>query len=185
MEMKKMLSSKSMKLLTLLLTSMLIATVSASVYYSLSLQSTVTVGAPVVKFVTATDYPSGSALTDSWVRLNLKSYPNATLTYERAINISNTAAASKTFRLTPSDPTGDPSSNWDYVKFLVYNNAIPGVLQGELDYTGGVSWTNTGQTSLMTIGAGAEWTIKVITKSPSGATQSAVCNILISVDVTE
>jgi len=185
MEIRKALFRKEMKLVTLLLTSLLIASASASIYYSISLQSTTTVGAPVVKFVTASDFPTGSNLTDSWVRLKLKSYPNATLTYERAVNISNTGGSDKTFRLTPSTPTGDSSSNWDYIKFIVYNNAIPGVVQGSLNYTGGGSWGNTGQTGLMTIGTGVQWTIRVITRSPSTANLNAVCNIVISVDVTE
>jgi hypothetical protein len=184
MEIRKLLVRKEMKLLTLLLTSLLIATASASVYYSLTLQSKTTVSSPAVKFVTATDFPGpGGDLQDSWVRLNVKSYPNVTLTYERAVNISNTDSASRQIRLTPGTPTGDAASNWDYIKFLVYNDAIPGVMQGFLNYTGGGSWTNTGQTSWMTIDNGVEWTIRVITKSPSSATLTAVCNIVVSLDV--
>jgi len=183
-EIKKILFRKEMKLLTLLMTSLLIATASASVYYSLSMQSKTTVNAPVVKFVTASDFPGpGGDLQDSWVRLNLKSYPNVTLTYERAVNISNTDTANRQIRLTPGTPTGDASTNWEYIRFLVYDNALPGVMQGSLNYTGGGSWTNTGQTSWMTIGNGVEWTIRVITRSPSTATQNAVCNIVISLDV--
>jgi len=186
MQLKRIVLKKEMKLLGLLLTSLLIASASAAVYYSLSLESRTIVSSPVVKFVTASDFPGpGGDLTDSWVRLNLKSYPNATLTYDRAVNISNTDSVSHNFRLTPGTPSGDGSSNWEYIKFLVYDNAIPGVLQGSLNYTGGGSWTNTGQTGWMTIGNGAEWTIKVITRSPSGATLNAVCNIVISVDVEQ
>jgi len=182
MDIRKIPFKKSMKFLTLLLTSMIIVTASATVYYSLSLESEVTVGAPVVKFVTAEDFTGD--LTDSWVRLNLKSYPNTTLTYEKAINISNTDGSNgHTFWLTPGDPTGDSSSNWGFINYTVYNNA--GAVQDTLNYTGGASWSNTGQTSQMTIGASEEWTIRVVTKSPSTAINGAVCNIVISVDVNE
>lgn len=186
MQIKRIVLKKEMKLLGLILTSLLIASASAAVYYSLSLESRTTVSSPVVKFVTASDFPGPPGdLTDNWVRLNLKSYPNATLTYDRAVNISNTDSVSHNFRLTPGTPTGDSSSNWDYIKFEVYDNAVPGVLQDSLEYDGGVSWTNTGQTSWMTIGSGVQWTIKVITMSPSGATLNAVCNIVISVEVEQ
>jgi len=184
MEIKRIPFRKYMKFLTLLLTSMLIATASASVYYSLSLQSRVAVSTPKVKFKTADDFVGN--LTDTWVRLYLKSYPNATLTYERAVNLTNTGSTSAEFRLTPSDPTGDPASNWDFINFTVLDNSIPGQVKGTLNYTVvSGNWQNSGQTGLMTIDAGKEWTIKVITKSPSTATPGKVCNIVISVDVTE
>jgi len=184
MEIKRVLFRKETKLVTLLLTSLLIASVSASVYYSLSLEGRVEVSAPKVKLVTASDFVGN--LTDSWVRLYLKSYPNATLTYERAVNISNTGGTNATFRLTPSDPTGSPAANWTFVNFTVYDNSIPGQVKGTLNYTvSGGNWQNSGQTGTMTIGAGVEWTIRVKTRSPSGATLGAVCKIVISIDVNE
>lgn len=56
MEIRKIQFKKSMKFLTLLLTSMLIATASATVYFELILKSKVTTTAvPAVQFVSGND----------------------------------------------------------------------------------------------------------------------------------
>ena len=74
MELRKIVSRKAIKLLTLLLTAMLIATASAAVYYSMITQPAVTVSSAPVIFVSGSDWPSGSSLgtNATWASLALK-----------------------------------------------------------------------------------------------------------------
>jgi len=180
------------KFLTLLLTAMLIATASAAVYYSLSMQPQVTVSTPAIRFESGTDTPANSNVTDAWCFLNLKSYPNATLTYDDAVNISNTDISNAhSFKLKHSSVTPTNGSvtvgNWSYIKFIIYDeNATQ---KASLNYTvSGNNWIlepASGETSLLSIPANKDWTVKVITLSPATATVGQVCNIQISVDVNE
>ena len=192
MELKGILSRKPVKFLTLLLTAMLIASASAAVYYSLSMQPQVTVSTPTIRFESGTDTPANSSVTDAWCMLNLKSYPNATLTYDDAVNISNTDLNSAhSFKLKHSSVTPANGSatvgNWSYIKFVIYDEN--GTQMASLNYT--VSSTDwilepvNGETSSLNIPADKDWTVKVITLSPATATIGQVCNIEISVDVTE
>lgn len=184
---------KSTKFLTLLLTAILIATANAAIFYSLTMQPQVTVSLPVLKFDTAPDEPSGSDVQDAWCRLNAKSYPNATLTYEKAVYINNTdGSGSHTFKLvhTTITPTNGSASvgNWTSIKFLLYNST--GAYKGSLNYTvTGNDWILqpiSGETSVFTVEASEVWWIRLETRSHEDATTSVeTCKIEISVDVTE
>jgi len=190
-ELKGTLSKKPVKFLTLLLTAMLIATASAAVYYSLSMQPQVTVSTPAIRFESGTDTPANSNVTDAWCFLNLKSYPNATLTYEDVINISNTDSNAHSFQLKYSSITPANGSatvgNWSYIKFIIYDET--GTQRASLNYTvSGNNWIlapASGETSSLSIPANKDWRVKVITLSPATATVSQVCSIKISVDVNE
>jgi len=188
-EIKKILFRKEMKLITLLLTSLLIATASASVYYSLTWQPRVTTVALIVKFVSGAD--SGNAtVNDSWARLYLKSYPNATLTYEKGLNISNTdtLAAHRVslehVSITPTEPNWD-IGNFTRIKF--YLIAKNGTVATTFEYTtnGGNNWNEPAQTSYYWIPASEEWTLKIETLSPANAVAGKQANIQIALDVRE
>jgi hypothetical protein len=189
MELRKVAFRRPLKLLTLLLASMLIATASAAIYYSLTMQSQVTVSTPVVKFSSAPDEPSGSTVYDAWCSLTAKSYPNATLTYEKAVYINNTGTANS-FRLrhvsiTPDNGTSDVG-NWTSIRFLVYNSS--GYVFS-LNYTvDGTDWIvepSSGETWYYSIPASTVWWVRLETRSPATATVGKVCNIEIAVDVEE
>jgi len=191
MEMRKMLSSKSMIILTLLLT-LLIGSVCAAVYYSMIMQSTVTVSGAKIIFVAGADYPSGSSMgtNSTWVRLALKAYPNATLIYDKPLNVSNTdAGASHQFRLRHVSilpASGSVSvSNFTFINFVVKNTV--GTPQGSFNYTvpSGDTWSTPSPTSYFTLPASTQWVIYVETKAKAGANTNIVANIQISVDVQE
>jgi hypothetical protein len=180
---------KSSKFLILLLTSILVGTANAAIFYSLTMQPQVTVSTPVIKFDSAPDEPSGSTVNDAWCCLTAKSYPNATLTYEKAVYLNNTDGTnSHSFRLryvsiTPANGTADVA-NWNSIKFLVYNST--GYVCS-LNFT--VSSNNwmlapsSGQTSYYSIPNSTVWWIRLETLSPATATEGKVCNIQIAVDV--
>jgi len=188
MVLKKIPFRKSLKALTLLLTSMLIATASAAVYYSITMEPKVTTTALFVKFVSAGDTPGGSTVNDAWCRLLLKSYPNATLTYEQAVNISNTDSGAHSVRLrhiniSPSSGSSDVG-NFTRIKFYLLNEN--GVEQTTFEYTTtGNSWNTPATTSYYSIPGNTKWIIKAETLSPAGASIGIECNIQIAVDVQE
>jgi len=191
MDVRKIRYKRFLKLLTLLVTSMFIATASATIYYSLTMEPRVTVSTPVVKFDSASDEPSGSTVNDAWCRLTAKSYPNATLTYEKAVYINNTDSGSAhSIRLshvsiTPANGTSDVG-NWTSIKFLVYNS---GGYVFSLNYTvSGTDWIlqpSGGETSYYSVPASTAWWIRLETLSPATATAGKICDIEIAVDVQE
>ncbi len=189
MEIKKILSSKSMKLLTLLLTSMLIASASAAVYYSLTWQPRVTVqGAPAVSFTNGDDTPVGSTVNSAWARLLFKSYPNATLTYDEGMNISNTDSVSHQIRLrhlsiTPA--SGNMAvSNFTTIRFTLI--AKNGTTATTFQYTtSGDTWNTPATTNYYIIPASQEWTLKVETLSPAAATAGTEANLQMALDILE
>jgi hypothetical protein len=187
-----MAKRKSLDLIVLLLISVLVVTASAAIYYSLSLEPEVMVSTPAIRFESGTDTPGSSNVTDAWCLLRLKSYPNATLTYDDALNISNTDTNNEhSFKLKHSSVTPDNGTvtvgNWSYIKFIIYDEN--GTQKASLNYTvSGNNWTlapASGETSQLTIPADKDWTVKAITLSPATATEGQVCKIKISVDVNE
>jgi len=191
MKIRNIKFKKSTKFLTLLLTSMLIATANAVIFYSITMQPQVMVSTPALKFSTAPDEPSGSTVNDAWCRLTAKSYPNATLTYEKAVYINNTDNENAhSFRLrhvsiTPASGTSGVG-NWTSIKFLVYNSS--GYVFS-LNYTvSGTNWIlepSGGETSYYSIPLSTGWWIRLETLSPATATTGNVCEIQIEVDVQE
>jgi hypothetical protein len=188
-ELRKIPFKKSMKLLTLLLTSMLIATASAAVYYSLTAEPQVTVTGLTVKFTNGTDTSTGSTVYDTWCRLALKSYPNATLTYDEAVNLTNTDgsnAHSVQLRHVSITPDGSSYVGGNFTSMTFYLIDENGTQQTSFAYTNnGTDWTTPSATGYYSIPAGEDWAIKVETLSPAGATVGTVCNIEIAVDVQE
>jgi len=187
MEIRKLLYRKETKLVTLLLTSMLIASASAAVYYGMYARSTATVAPAAVTFTSGGDssgvYTPGTNAT--YASLTLSAYPNVTLYYEQAVNIS--ASANKEVRLrhvdiSPGD--GDPSvSNFTSVVFkLIKTN---GDVAGTLTYTvSGDDWTEpSAPTTYAAITSGEEWAIRVEITAAAGANTGKSVTVTIAVDV--
>ncbi|NWF97259.1 MAG: hypothetical protein HXY34_14065 [Candidatus Thorarchaeota archaeon] len=124
----------------------------------------------------------------TWVSLALKAYPNATLTYEQPLNVSNTDSVSHTFRLrhvsiTPA--SGQPEiGNFTFINFIVMDTA--GVSQASFNYTiTGTTWNTPSPTSYLTLPGSTQWIIYVETKATAGANSDIVANLQIAVDVQE
>jgi len=187
MEIKKIQFRKSMKFLTLLLTSMLIATASASIYYTMLMQSKATIAVAAVYFTNGGDssgiYTPGT--NNTYASLSISAYPNVTMTYEQAVNITATAAKEVRLRhisISPDDD--DPSvSNFTSVVFRLINST--GSVKGTLTYTtSGDVWSEpTTPTDYEAIGAGEKWTIKIELKAAPGAWIGVSTTIVIAVDV--
>ena len=189
MELRKIPFRRPLKLLFLLLTSMLIATASAAVYYSLVMQPSVTISAAVVAFKEGSDWDGSWSMgtNNTWCRLALKAYPNATLTYDEPLNLTNTGAP-VTIRLRTvsiSLASGNPQvSNFTFINFTLHDET--GVIKGSLNYT--TSGTDTWSTPSMgftAMDASDEWYIAIQTKAAAGAEANIVADIEIAVDVQE
>jgi len=186
MKLRDVSSKKPVKFLALLLTAMFIATASAAVYYAMLMQSKATVATAPVYFSTGND--SSGILTlgtnDTYASLSLSAYPNVTLYYDQAVNLTATAAKQIQLRhvsISPGD--GDPSvSNFTSVVFTLMN--ATGSVKGTLTYTtSGNQWTEPTTTGYVAIGATEEWTIKVEIKAAAGAKTGVSTTIVIAVDV--
>ena len=191
MTIKKTLVRKETTLIVVLLASMLVATAIAAIYYSLTMQPDVTVTPATVRFVQGADWPTGSTMgaNSTWVRLAIKAYPNATLIYDKPLNISNTDVSnSHQFRLRHVSITpvsGNVQvSNFTFIRFVVRNSA--GVSQASFNYTtSGDAWTTPSTTSYLTLPANTQWAVYVETKATSYANTNIVAQIQIAVDVQE
>ncbi len=185
---------KSVKMLILTLLSIMVVSVSAATYFTLVMEPRVGTADAVIQFVAGDDSSNAGATgytTDgTWVRFTgIKAYPNATLTYEEAINVSNTDgsnAYSVRFRpgsITNLNGTGT-SANFTKIAFvLIAQNGT--TIISTFNYTGGVSWTPPSTTGYVSIPASEEWTIRIETIAVSGALADVMVEIDIYIDVQE
>lgn len=186
MNLKGLPAKKSMKFFTLLLTAILIASVSAGTYLSLTMTSTVSVYQSNVYFVEGSDNNTAGAVlaldnTNTTATITgLRAYPNATFTYENVTLVRNNATSGTTqIRLAPDvNPSANPE-DFEYVKFM-----LNGTSARWLNFTSnGSAWSNTGTTTWITIPTSTQWPVAIVTKATAGATVSDSVTITIKVDV--
>lgn len=189
MDVRKIRYKRPLKLLTLLLSSMIIATASATVYYSLIMQPSVTITAAVVGFEEGGDWDASWSMgtNDTWCRLALKAYPNATLTYDEPLNLTNTGTAVtirlRTVSISPASGN-DQVSNFTFINFTLHDET--GVIKGSLNYTtSGTDAWSTPSMDFTAMDASDEWYIAIQTKAAAGAEADIKADIVIAVDVQE
>jgi len=176
-----MANRKSLDLIVLLLISMLIITASAVIYFSLGMTSTVTTVAPNVVFVYGADNgTAGVTITDGTVAtlVNLTAYPGIVCTYTDPLRVRNNGSVACSIKLVHKSVSG-PYANFDSINFTL----MDGTVNDTLTYTGGASWGEPTETTLLSIGVGVEWSIKVETKAMTGATAGDAATIVIEVYV--
>jgi len=186
MNWKELPAKKTMKLLTLLLTSLLIASVSAAVYYSMVMEPTVTIYTAAVIFEAGADDSSNACNvtvdTDpTYVSLALKAYPNVTLTYTEPLNISNTDNSAHNVYLSHVSITPDGTAdvaNFTFINFTLNSQ--------DFDYTvSGNNWQTPSDMSPQSLPASTEWIVTIETRAAAGATAGIDVTIVIEVDVQE
>jgi hypothetical protein len=191
MEIRKMLARKDVKLMTLLLSSLLIASASAAMYYSLTASSTIEVYASYVVFYVGSDNATKglvvkfNSVNTTATLTGLRAYPNATFTYTDPVRVRNKGALTAQLRLSPDvNPSTNPE-DFEYVKFLL--NATNSGDRKWLNYTSnGVSWTSpSGSTTWTTTGitGSSSWPIVIYTKANANGVASEQVTISIKVDV--
>jgi len=187
-ELRKLTLGKPAKLLVLLVASMLIATASAAVYYSMIVQPTMTIGVPPVTFTQGNDWSGILSLgtNSTWAGLALKAYPNVTWTYEQVLNVSNADTVGHDFRLchtsiTPASGSSDVG-NFTFINFCVKD--ANGVVQTTFNYTtSGYTWTVPSTTAYVPLPAETQWIICIETRGAAGATSDISASIGITLDI--
>jgi len=175
---------KSLKFVTLLISALLIATVSATAYTTMYMKATpITVQASEVKFTDGNDTESaGGTINPTGTEVTFGSMtvaPNATKTYTQAVNITNSGSEHNVTLLTDS-VTGN-LTGFKYINITVYNEA--GVKQGD-SIRISPTLENETSTSKLTIGANKEWSIEwVIVSIDSGAQEGEEVNVIIKMNV--
>lgn len=192
MNWKELPAKKTVKLLALVLTSLLIASVSAAVYYSMSWNPQVTVGTAMVTFTagddsTAAGFSAGT--NDTYCTLaSLDAYPNVTVTYDQAVNLTNNVAETTDVQLshvsiTPASGSADVA-NFTSITFYLINEV--GAQQASFEYTTTTTtWNTPSDTGYFSMSASVDWTIKVEIVAAAGAFSGIDVSIVIEVDVQD
>lgn len=190
MSLERILGKRSVKLLFLLISASLIMTASAAVYYALLMESQVTITEAVVHFTEGNDSTAAGlslGTNETYAHLaSLKAYPNVTLTYEQAVNVTNTDSSAHNIRLrhiSISPASGDDSiGNFTSITFKLVDAS--GNVKATFQYTtSGDNWSTPSPTSWISIPASTEWTIQVETKAVAGARSNVSCSITVAIDV--
>jgi len=178
---------RTLKFVTLLASALLIGSVSAAVYYSLTISGSLTT-AVTVCFDHGTDWPSGSTMGtgNTSVTLALKAYPNTTLTYEKAVNVSNTQAVTPSIRLRHISITNGTADigNFTFLNIVLLDDT--GVQKGYINYTvSGNDFISSESTSYEAMDANDEWTIRIETKAEPDAVAGISATLQMALDVQE
>lgn len=169
---------KLMKLGLLIMSTLLIATVSAATYYSMFMDATgvgVTTGNELF-FVGGTDFGSSTMGSgNQTVTLSGLEGMNGTATIiGDPVRIKNTGAGAHSINLMLVSWTGDSEAQLNYINITLYN-AVPsgGTKQGQTIYlvpgAGDVT-----ETSSVSLGAGATWRVEWIIYWKTTATTETV-----------
>lgn len=177
---------KSLKLVTLLITSLIIAMVAADTYSELFMYGTdITIGTAKVTFTDGDDTGTiSSGITSQGTEVTFDTMPQIepgeTRTYNEAVNITNGATGPKTITIDFVSVTGDFETDFDYVNITMIDaggtpkgNSIE-IISGASDVTttGGVSMTN-----------GEVWAVRWIIKAKTDATSGNKFSITLKVTV--
>jgi len=171
---------KSLKFITLLLVSLLIATVSAAVYTQMFLEANVGVAGLSLKWVTGTNENVTCNIAGSKCTLDgLDGYPSQTATFNDTVRITNAGSSIATFNITTTKCEGSETVLTSiYVK--LYNSTDDSLL-----YTLNV-WENTNIGDPLTnlqIKAGVTWYLKWEITWSSDAGISDYVDVALTLDV--
>jgi hypothetical protein len=144
---------KSLKLITLLVTSILIATVSAQVYSYMYINGSVTIGSAKLVWIKGTDAPSDATISGGTVTMDLDVQPGINQNFTECLFLKNQDAASHNLTITVT--TAVSTGTFDSMKAYIYKNSTGSwVYVDTLDVTSlnDQYSTYTGNTPLITSG---------------------------------
>jgi hypothetical protein len=171
---------KSLKLITLLITSLLIATVSATVYTQMFLNARVGVAGLSLKWVEGTNGNVTCNIVGSTCTLTgLNGYPSQTTIYNDTVIITNAGSSAATFNITTTQCQGS-TNNLTSIYVKIYNSTDNSLLH-TLDV-----WENNAIGSPLTdrqIGAGVTWKLGWEITWYGNATISDYVDVALRLDV--
>jgi hypothetical protein len=137
---------KGLKLVTLLITALIIATVSAQVFRYMYIDGSVTVGAAKLVWIKGSEAPSGATVVGSTVTMPIEAEPGTpqNITHCLYLNNSDTVAHNMTISVTTA-----VTSDFDEFKIHIYINSSSPTFVDTLDVTTSDSYeTYTGNNPL-------------------------------------
>jgi hypothetical protein len=179
---KKRDKTKQVRLLCFLLTSLLIATASASVYNLLYMQaSSISAEAADVQFVSGADSTAAGATigtNGTYVSFtSMAGWPNATRVYENATGIKNLDTSARTIELKFDSWSGS-TANIDYIYVKVFDSS--NTQQGSTVVVG----TSGSSTGSLSIPAGATWRVQWEIKWTAGASSTNAVSVTLQLIVS-
>jgi hypothetical protein len=177
---------KSLRLLTLFIASLLIATVSASTYYSMFMSADdigVATGNKVF-FTPGADWDPASAMgsgNQTVTLANLDGMNGTATIISDPVRIYNNDTGSQSLNLKLDSWTGDSQNQLNYINVTVYNATSGGTAQGNTIYlvlgSGDVTETGT-----LSIGSGETWRVEwVIYWKTTATTETVDVNLKLEV----
>lgn len=185
MDIRKIKGKKPLKLLILLLTSLLIATASASVHSNMFMNATVGVTANKVQFWEGTDFTAvGGSITDNHQKVTFSSMDGnngSRTTISDPVKINNTDTVdAHTIELKLDSWTGTVSTPMYYINITMYdasNNTKGATIHLVPDGTGQVNTTGD-----QSIGATEVWRVEwIIYWKGSASTETVDVHLLLVV----
>jgi hypothetical protein len=181
---------KSLKIVALLVTSLVIATASAASYSELFMEGTnITIGSAGVLFTAGDDtseVTGGDGIASPYTTVTFDNMtgiqPGETRIYSEAVNITNNAGVSKNVEISlDGDITGPFSDNFEYiyVSMIDTDNATKGT-QIQIVATGS-NVTSTGSVSMSN---GEVWAVSWVIKAQIDATEAEAISLTLKVTVT-
>ena len=160
---------RTLKFVTLLITSLLIATVSAQVYTYLYIDGSVTIGTEKLIWIKGADAPADATISGGTVTMDLDVQPGYKQNFTECLFLKNqdTSAHNLTINVT----TSVSSSTFDSFKIYIYENSTSSWQHvATLDVTTSDSYeTYTGNTPL-TAGGFYRFTFEVAAKTGASGT---------------
>jgi hypothetical protein len=175
---------KSLKIVTLLISALIISTASATIYYTLNVAGTATVtDSPTVQLVAGSDL-SGATVTGVSATLAIDALPDVTLIYEEALVVDNTGTGTPLIRLRHVSISNTSATEFEFINIVLLDDGA--VQKGYINYTGAAAtFTVSVSSSFEQMDSNDDWTIRIETKAVSGATNGQTADISIAVDVQE
>ncbi len=180
-------SKKSLKLIVLLVSSFLIAFVSAQTYSELFMHGApISIGAASVYFTNGanTTAISTGGINTAGTEVTFDNIaamePGQTKTYEQAVNITNNSGVRKNINMSLQTLTGQFIANFDYINVTIIAKNGTALGSSIEIVSSGTNVTSTGNLGM----ANSEvWLVRWIIKAKTGATNGQSINVTLKVKV--
>jgi len=179
---------KTLKLITLLITSLLISFASAETYSELFMHAApISIGTAGVKFVAGADTVTlggSDAINTAGTEVTFDTIPaispGNTTTYAQAVNITNNAGIKKTLNMSRYSITGNFSTNFEYINVTLIAKNGTSLGASIQIVSSGNNVSSTGNVKMLN---GETWTVQWIIKTKTNATTGQSTSVTLKVKV--
>jgi hypothetical protein len=177
---------KSLKLVTLLILSVLIATVSASTYYSMFMTADVGVsGTNKIFFTPGADWGTSTMGSgNQTVTLALNGQNGTATVISDPVRIYNNDTSNHYINLKLISWDGENEANLNYINITLYNSISDGTAQGDTIYLVSGAGGDVTETTSVEIGSGATWRVEwvVYWKPDAGGSDNVTVELKLEID---